>query len=100
MAIPRPQPLELQAHAMDNLRYIRQTIERAGSFTAVPGLGGVLMGSTALVAAWAAGPAARGARWVAVWMAEALLAAGIGGAGAGREAPRPQLGPASGAGRK
>jgi len=36
MAIPRPQPLELQAHAMDNLRYIRQTIERAGSFTAVP----------------------------------------------------------------
>ena len=41
---------------MDNLRYIRRTIERAGSFTAVPGLGGVLMGSTALAAAWIAGP--------------------------------------------
>ncbi|MGB7763225.1 MAG: hypothetical protein WBL61_25545, partial [Bryobacteraceae bacterium] len=70
MATPRPQPLELQAHAMDNLRYIRETLERAGSFTAVPGLGGVLMGSTALAAALVAGPAARGGRWVAVWMAE------------------------------
>ena len=39
---------------MDNLRYIRRTIERAGSFTAVPGIGGMLMGSTALAAAWLA----------------------------------------------
>ncbi|MFZ0933278.1 MAG: hypothetical protein WA015_03120, partial [Bryobacteraceae bacterium] len=62
MATPRPQPVELQAHAMDNLRYIRETIERAGSFTAVPGVGGILMGSTALATAWAAGPAAHGAR--------------------------------------
>ena len=56
MATPRPEPVELHAHAMDNLRYIRGTMERAGSFTAVPGLGGVLMGSIALVAAWVAGP--------------------------------------------
>jgi len=100
MATPRPQPLELHAHAMDNLRYIRQTIERAGSFTAVPGLGGVLMGSTALAAAWAAGPAARGGRWVAVWMAEAILAAAIGVAGSAWKSHRAKLSLLSGPGRK
>jgi hypothetical protein len=100
MATPRPQPLELHAHAMDNLRYIRQTIERAGSFTAVPGLGGVLMGSTALAAAWEAGPAARGGRWVAVWMAEAILAAAIGVAGSAWKSHRASLALLSGPGRK
>jgi len=99
MATPRPQPLELQAHAMDNLRYIRETIERAGSFTAVPGVGGILMGSTALVAAWSAGPA-RGARWVAVWMAEAVVAAAIGVAGAAWKSHRAKLALLSGPGRK
>ena len=44
MATPRPEPVELHEHAMDNLRYIRRTLERAGSFTAVPGIGGMLMG--------------------------------------------------------
>jgi hypothetical protein len=48
MATPRTQPVELHEHAMDNLKYIRQTLERAGSFTAVPGKGGVLMGVVAL----------------------------------------------------
>src|ERR1700687_5754708 len=60
MVAPRPEPVEIHARAMDNLRYIRRTIERAGSFTAVPGLGGVLMGSTALAAAFIAGPRAGG----------------------------------------
>jgi hypothetical protein len=92
--------MELHAHAMDNLRYIRQTIERAGSFTAVPGLGGVLMGSTALVAAWAAGQSAHGARWVAVWMAEALVAAAIGVAGSAWKSHRARLSLLSGPGRK
>jgi len=92
--------LELHAHAMDNLQYIRETIERAGSFTAVPGLGGIAMGITALAAAWAAGPAASGARWVSVWIAEAILAAAIGVAGAAWKSRRARLALLSGPGRK
>src|SRR4051812_39286921 len=65
MATPRPEPVELHAHAMDNLRYIRETMERAGSFTAVPGIGGMLMGSTALAAAWMASQPVGSTRWLA-----------------------------------
>jgi hypothetical protein len=100
MATPRPQPLELHAHAMDNLQYIRQTMEQAGFFTAVPGVGGILMGSTALAAAWVAGPAVHGARWVAAWMAEAILAAAVGVAGAAWKSRRARLALLSGPGRK
>ncbi len=81
MATPRPQPVELHEHAMDNLRYIRRTIERAGSFTAVPGIGGMLMGSTALAAAWVAERQAVSGRWMAVWLGEAFVALLIGIAG-------------------
>jgi hypothetical protein len=81
MATPRPQPVELHEHAMNNLRYIRRTIERAGSFTAVPGVGGMLMGSTALAAAWVAECQTLAGRWMAVWLGEALVALLIGVAG-------------------
>ena len=64
---------------MDNLRYIRETIERAGSFTAVPGIGGMLMGSTALAAAWIASHQPAGFRWLSVWLIEAVVAAVIEG---------------------
>ena len=73
-----PQPVEIHEHAMDNLRYIRRTMERAGSFTAVSGLGGMLMGSSALAAAWLADRQPSAVRWLAVWMAEGLVAMVIG----------------------
>jgi hypothetical protein len=100
MAATRPEPVELHAHAMDNLRYIRRTIERAGSFTAVPGLGGVLMGSTALAAAWIAGPRTAEVRWLLVWLAEAIVALLIGILGAAVKSRRAGMPLLSGPGRK
>ncbi|MSV31171.1 MAG: hypothetical protein EXQ57_01480 [Bryobacterales bacterium] len=46
-----PRPVAISDHALEQLRYIRDTMERTGSFTAVPGWGGVAMGASALVAA-------------------------------------------------
>ena len=42
-------PAALRDHAVDNLRYIRETMERAGSFTSIPGWGGFAIGVTALL---------------------------------------------------
>src|SRR5690349_19335282 len=100
MATPRPEPMELHVHAMDNLRYIRQTIERAGSFTAVPGIGGMLMGSTALAAAWIASHQQAAERWFAVWIAEGLVAMLIGVAAAALKSRKAKLPLLNGPGRK
>ncbi len=84
---PSP-PAALHDRAMDNLSFIRSAMERAGSFTAVPGWGGVVMGVSALMAAALAGrmPTAHG--WLAVWMGEALVGAGIGTWAMARKARR------------
>ncbi len=100
MATPRPEPVELHAHAMDNLRYIRQTLERAGSFTAVPGVGGMLMGSTALAAAWLADRQTGAGGWLAVWIVEGLFALTIGVAGAALKSRSVKMPVLSGPGRK
>jgi hypothetical protein len=72
------EPPALDTHALENLRYIRQTMEQAGSFTAVPGWGGVAMGTTALAAAFWAARQSTPEAWLAIWLAEAALAATIG----------------------
>ena len=72
-----PDPPALHAHAMDNLRFIRETMERAGPFTAVPGWGGVLMGFIALGAAAIAGSLGD-ARWLVIWLAAATVSVGVG----------------------
>ena len=63
---------------MDNLRFIRETMESAGQFTAVPGWGGVAMGITALLAAAMARIQPVDGLWLRVWLAEAVLGATIG----------------------
>src|SRR5579872_723643 len=80
------EPVALHAHAMDNLRFIRETMERAGSFTAVPGVGGVLMGISALGAALLAARQTKLENWLAVWLAEAIFAVLIGVVAAARKA--------------
>jgi hypothetical protein len=72
-------PVALEARAMDNLRYIRETMEGASYFTAVPGWGGMLMGITALVAAFIASLQPRPALWLGVWIVEAAVSCLIGG---------------------
>ncbi|MDQ2669622.1 MAG: hypothetical protein M3Y31_03245 [Gemmatimonadota bacterium] len=80
--LPQP-PAEspaLHARAMDDLSFIRATMERATAFTAVPGWGGVLMGLTALLAAPIAARQVSPDRWLAVWLVEATVAVLIGSA--------------------
>jgi hypothetical protein len=83
MALPEPiqrrtsPPLSIDDHARDNLRFIRETMERAVSFTAVPGWGGIAMGITALGAAAIASRQTSQYSWLLTWIAEAFVAVGI-----------------------
>ena len=93
-------PEPIHARAMDNLRFIRETMERAASFTAVPGWGGVLIGITAVGAAAFAGPTVQAARWRNVWLAEAVLAVSLGVWTTRRKARRASISLTSGPGRR
>jgi hypothetical protein len=70
-----PQPIH--AHAAENLRYIRDAMERASAFTAVPGWGGIGMGVSAIVTAAISGPPDGRMRWTVVWLVDAAVAATI-----------------------
>jgi hypothetical protein len=71
------EPVALDDRARDNLRFIRETMERAGSFTAVPGWGGVALGITAIGASAIASFQDSSWAWLITWMIEAVIAVGI-----------------------
>ena len=100
-ASPEPeQPPALHDRALDNLTYIRQAMERAGSFTAVSGAGIVAIGGIALVAAFVAARQADANGWITVWVAAAAAAVVIELSLTARKARALKLPMASGPGRK
>lgn len=82
------QPTDLGDRALDNLSFIRDTMERATAFTGVPGWGGVAMGATAVVAAVLAAGAPTPQGWLGTWLLEAVLAFLIGAWSLGRKSRR------------
>ena len=95
-------PDALRDHAVDNLRYIRETMERASAFTSIPGWGGFLIGITALATTAIAEPmtAWNPRRWLMAWLAEAAIAAVIGGLTMWRKGLRAETPFMSGAARR
>ena len=77
LPIRPPVPPEMHARAMDNLRYIRQTMEAAATFTAVSGWGMVLTGGTAFGAALLAAATRSPTRWLFIWLCEGCLSVAI-----------------------
>ena len=66
-------PARIGDRAADNLRFIRDTMERAAAFTAVPGLGGVAIGITAVLAGGVANTRSPQQQF-AIWCVEAVIA--------------------------
>lgn len=70
--------VNISDRAIDNVRFIREMMERSTHFTAVPGYGGMLMGVTAVAAAYIAAQQIYLRDWLIVWLTEAGLAFAIG----------------------
>jgi len=98
--MPASKPIPIDSSAAEHLRYIRETMERAGEFTAVPGWGGMLMGFSALLAAFFASQQKSQTAWLVVWLLEALVAVAIAAPATAHKARRANLPLLSGPGRK
>ncbi|MCS6951385.1 MAG: hypothetical protein RMK57_10320 [Bryobacterales bacterium] len=99
----RPAQASIEAihrQAVENLRFIRKTMEGACSFTAVSGAGGIGMGLTACAAAVLAGGPPLGARWLAVWLSSSVVAFLIGALAMRHKARRHNIALLSRPGRK
>lgn len=95
-----PSVLPFAPRAEDQIRFIRDTMERASTFTAVPGLGGIAMGAVALAAAALSLAAKTPQQWLGTWIAAACLAVVLGVAAMARKARRTQTDLFSGPGRR
>jgi hypothetical protein len=101
LVIPeKEEPPALHERAMDNLKYIRETMERATAFTAISGWGLVAIGITALAATAVSVPQKTFKAWLTVWVAEALIALLIAGWSMDRKARAAKMPLLSGPGRK
>ncbi|MDQ2936762.1 MAG: hypothetical protein M3R67_04560 [Acidobacteriota bacterium] len=101
LAIPQQEePPALHARAMDNLQYIRETMERATAFTGISGWGQVAIGITALITSFIAAQQKAFKNWLAIWLAEAVVALLIAGWSMDRKARAVKIPLFSGPGRK
>lgn len=95
-----PETVALHTRAMDNLRFIRETMERAGAFTAVPGWGGCVMGVSALLATLVAERQSSSQGWLVTWLTEGVFAIALGVWAMKRKADSAQLPLLSAPGRR
>ncbi|HEU5131793.1 MAG TPA: hypothetical protein VFT26_06815 [Pyrinomonadaceae bacterium] len=96
----QPEPPALHDRAMDNLRYIRETMELATAFTGISGWGEIAIGVTALIASVIAAQQTTFNAWLAVWIAEGLISLLIAGWSMDRKARAIDMPLGSGPGRK
>ena len=75
-------------HAEESLQFIRRTMERSSTFTAVPGIGGAGIGVIGLAATVLAARQSSAERWLIVWFVAAGLALSIGVTATFRKAAR------------
>jgi hypothetical protein len=68
------EPTPIDSGALENLRYIRSTIEAADTFTTVPGYGCIAMGITALVAVGIESIPQLTQYWLSIWVGAAIVA--------------------------
>jgi hypothetical protein len=94
------EPPALHERAMDNLRYIRETMERATAFTGISGWGEVAIGGSAFLASVLAAQQSSFRAWLAIWIAEGLISLLIAGWSMDRKARAVQMPMMSGPGRK
>jgi hypothetical protein len=100
----RPEPpreaASLHGRAMDNLAFIRDTMEAAGSFTAVSGWGMVAVGVLAVIVAFIASTQSTATNALNVWLAAAVLSPSIAMWAMVRKARSAKMPLLSGPGRK
>jgi len=94
------EPPALHTRAMDNLQYIRETMERATAFTAISGWGLVAIGVSGLAAGSLAAQQKNLKNWMTIWIAEAVVALLIAGWAMDRKARATKTALLSGPGRK
>lgn len=100
----RPDPVErdpaLSERALDNLRFIRDTMERAGTFTAISGWGIASVGVVAMVAALVSRVRPTVAWMVGTWVVTAALCIALSLALTARKARRSRISMVSGPAQK